>query len=335
MRKKTLIIAEAGVNHNGELGLAYELIDAAADAGADYVKFQTFVAARQVTLAANKAEYQKVTTGSAESQFDMLSKLELTEAMHRQLIAHCAKRNIRFLSTAFDIQSVDLLIRLGQEIFKIPSGEITNLPYLRHVGSHAATVILSTGMSDLSEITAAIEVLELAGTKRSNITALHCTTAYPTPLIEVNLSAMKTLAAELHIAVGYSDHTLGIEVPVAAVAMGAQIIEKHFTLNRNSPGPDHKASLEPSELKAMVCAIRNIEMALGDGVKRMTESEIQNMPMARKSIVASQSINSGEIFTVQNLTVKRPGTGVSPMLWDQLIGTKAKKNYLADELIQL
>lgn len=335
MKHKTLIIAEAGVNHNGDLDLAKQLIDAAADAGADLVKFQTFNANRQVTLTAKKADYQAQTTDSTETQHAMLHRLELTEAMHHQLIAHCAKRNIGFFSTGFDIESVDLLVSLGQDHFKIPSGEITNLPYLRHIGQHGKTVILSTGMATLGEIEAAIEVLEQAGTPRSKLTVLHCTTEYPTPMTEVNLRAMQSIHAAFGVAVGYSDHTKGIEVAIAAVAMGATVIEKHFTLDRNLPGPDHKASLEPAELKAMVTAIRNIEVALGDGIKRLTPSEARNKPVARKSLVASRAIKAGEVFTTANLTTKRPGTGISPMRWDETIGRAAQRDYIADELIEL
>jgi N,N'-diacetyllegionaminate synthase len=335
MTHRTLIIAEAGVNHNGDLNLAMQLIDAAAAAGVDLVKFQTFNANRQVTRAAQKADYQIQTTDSTESQHEMLRRLELTEAMHHQLIAHCAKREIGFFSTGFDIESVDLLVNLGQNQFKIPSGEITNLPYLRHIGQIGKTVILSTGMASLGEIEAAIEVLEQAGTPRANITALHCTTEYPTPMNEVNLRAMQSIHSALGVAVGYSDHTQGIEVAIAAVAMGATVIEKHFTLDRNLPGPDHKASLEPEELKAMAAAIRNIEVALGDGIKRLTPSEARNKPIVRKSLVSSRAIKAGEAFTADNLTAKRPGTGISPMRWDEVLDKKALRDFLTDELIEL
>lgn len=335
MSKRTLIIAEAGVNHNGDLSLAKRLIDAAVDAGADLVKFQTFNASRQVTRIAKKADYQTQTTDGKESQHDMLQRLELTETMHHELIAHCATRNIGFFSTGFDIESVDLLVGLGQDYFKIPSGEITNLPYLRHIGRLGKNIILSTGMATLGDIEASIYALEQAGTPRTSITVLHCTTEYPTPMTEVNLRAMQSIQAAFGVAVGYSDHTQGIEVATAAVAMGATIIEKHFTLDRNLPGPDHAASLEPSELKAMVTAIRNIELALGDGIKRLTPSEVRNKPIARKSLVASQAIEAGHIFTIQNVTTKRPGTGISPMLWDEVIGRVAARNFAADELIEL
>jgi N,N'-diacetyllegionaminate synthase len=333
MTRQTLIIAEAGVNHNGDIQLAKQLIDAAAAAGADLVKFQTFNADRQVTRSAKKADYQTQTTDSTESQHDMLRRLELTEAMHTELIAHCATRNIGFFSTGFDIESVDLLVSLGQDHFKIPSGEITNLPYLRHVGQLGKTIILSTGMASLGEIEAAIDVLEQAGTPRAKLAVLHCTTEYPTPMNEVNLRAMQSIQAAFGVAVGYSDHTQGIEVAIAAVALGATVIEKHFTLDRKLPGPDHQASLEPSELRAMVEAIRNIEVALGDGIKRMTPSEARNKPIARKSLVASQAIIAGEVFTAANLTAKRPGTGVSPMRWDEFLGKTALRDYAADELI--
>ena len=333
MNSKTLIIAEAGVNHNGDLDLAKQLINAAADAGADLVKFQTFNANRQVTRTAKKADYQTQTTSSTESQHAMLRRLELTEEMHHQLIAHCLTQNIGFLSTGFDIESVDLLVSLGQDCFKIPSGEITNLPYLRHIGQLGKTVILSTGMATLGEIEAAIEVLEQTGTPRAKVTVLHCTTEYPTPMNEVNLRAMQSIHAAFDVAVGYSDHTEGIEIAIAAVAMGASVIEKHFTLDRTFPGPDHQASLEPAELKAMVTAIRNIEIALGDGIKRLTPSEARNKPVARKSLVASRAISIGEIFTAENLTTKRPGTGISPMRWDELVGQASQKNYNEDDLI--
>ncbi len=335
MRNRTLIIAEAGVNHNGDLNLARQLIDAAVEAGADLVKFQTFRADRQVTRTAQKADYQTLTTDGRESQQQMLRRLELSPDMHDELIAHCAARNIRFFSTGFDIESVNLLVDLGQDLFKVPSGEITNLPYLRHIGGLGKTVILSTGMSTLGDIEAAIDVLELAGTPRTQITVLHCTTEYPTPMAEVNLRAMLSIGSAFGVAVGYSDHTSGIEVAIAAVAMGATVIEKHFTLDRNLPGPDHQASLEPAELKAMVSAIRNVEVALGDGVKRLTPSEARNKPVARKSLVASQAIKAGERFSAQNLTAKRPGTGISPMRWDEVIGRVAGHDFSADELIDL
>lgn len=335
MTNRTLIIAEAGVNHNGDPELARKLIDMAAAAGANLVKFQTFNADRQVTRAAKKADYQIKTTNGRESQHEMLRRLELSGEMHRELIAHCAASNIGFFSTGFDIESVDLLVSLGQDHFKIPSGEITNLPFLRHIGYLGKAVILSTGMATLGEIEAAIDVLEQTGTPRANITVLHCTTEYPTPMAEVNLRAMQSIRTAFGVAVGYSDHTPGIEVAVAAVAMGASVIEKHFTLDRNLPGPDHKASLEPAELKAMVFAIRNIEIALGDGIKRLTPSEARNKPIVRKSLVASQAIKAGNVFSASNLTAKRPGKGISPMRWDEVIGRTAPRDFAADELIEL
>lgn len=332
---KTLIIAEAGVNHNGDLGLAKRLIDVAAEAGADLVKFQTFSAHRIATRSAIKADYQMRSGDGAESQTEMLGRLELTAGMHEELIAHCAARSIGFFSTGFDIESVDLLWSLGLDRFKIPSGEITNLPYLRHIGQFGRPVILSTGMSTMDEIEAAIEVIEQAGTLRSNMTVLHCTSEYPAPMAEVNLRAMQSIHAALGVTVGYSDHTVGIEVAIAAVALGAAVIEKHFTIDRNLPGPDHKASLEPHELQAMIAAIRNIETALGDGIKRLTPGEARNKPVVRKSLVASQAIKSGEVFTLQNITAKRPGTGISPMRWDEVIGRAARRNFSSDEMIEL
>jgi N,N'-diacetyllegionaminate synthase len=332
---KTLIIAEAGVNHNGDMELAKRLIDVAAESGAGVVKFQTFNADRLATRTAKKADYQTQTTDGTESQHEMLRRLELTAEMHQELITHCAARSIEFFSTGFDIDSVDLLVSLGQDHFKIPSGEITNLPYLRHIGRLGKDVILSTGMANLGDIEAAIDVLEQAGTPRTRITVLHCTTEYPTPISEVNLRAMQSIQTALGVAVGYSDHTPGIEVAIAAVAMGASVIEKHFTLDRNLPGPDHNASLEPDELKAMVTAIRNIEIALGDGIKRLTASEVRNKPIARKSLVASRTIKAGEMFSALNITAKRPGTGVSPMRWDEVIGRTAVRDFSADELIEL
>ena len=333
MTSRILIIAEAGVNHNGDLDLAKKLIDIAAEAGADLVKFQTFNANRLVTSTAKKAAYQTQATDSRESQHEMLSRLELTPSMHMELIAHCAKRKIGFFSTAFDIESTDLLVSYGQEQFKIPSGEITNLPYLRHIGQLGRPVILSTGMATMEEIKSALQILENSGTPKNSITVLHCTSVYPTPMPEVNLKAMLEIRDNLGVKVGYSDHTLGIEVAIAAVAMGATVIEKHFTLDRNLPGPDHKASLEPSELKSMVNGIRNIEIALGDGTKRPTPSEAKNIPVVRKSIVASKPIQQGEVFAPENLTTKRPGIGISPMRWDEVLGKTAIRNFSADEAI--
>ena len=334
MRGATLIIAEAGVNHNGSIKTAEQLIETAAEAGADLVKFQTFSADRLVTGSASKADYQLETTSTSESQHEMIRKLELSREMHEELIAHCKKCGVGFFSTGFDPQSVDLLAELGLDRFKIPSGEITNLPYLRHIGQYGKPVILSTGMARLGEIEAALEVLEASGTPRERVTVLHCNTEYPTPMADVNLKAMLAIRDALGVQVGYSDHTLGIEVPIAAVAMGATVIEKHFTLDRNLPGPDHRASLEPDELKAMVQAIRNIELALsGDGLKRPSPSESKNLEIARKSLVALVPIKAGDLFTEANLGVKRPGSGISPMRWDDFIGRPANRDYQADELI--
>jgi N,N'-diacetyllegionaminate synthase len=332
---KTLIIAEAGVNHNGDLGVARKLIDVAAAAGADLIKFQTFSADRLVTVHAAKAGYQNQTTDADESQHAMIKRLELTREMHVDLIAHCKSRGIHFFSTGFDEASVDLLVELGMDRFKIPSGEITNLPYLRHVGHYGKHVILSSGMATLSEIEAALDVLELAGTPRDRITVLHCNTDYPTPMADVNLRAMLTIKAAFGVAVGYSDHTQGIEVAIAAATLGATVIEKHFTLDRNLPGPDHRASLEPPELKAMIVSIRNIEQALGDGIKRPSAGEAKNIPIARRSLVAARSIRAGEIFSEHNVAAKRPGTGLSPMRWDEVLGHKAPRSFAPDELIEL
>ena len=331
--KKVFIIAEAGVNHNGSSDIAKELIDAAVKAGADAVKFQTFKAANLVSKTAQKADYQKRTTDVEESQFEMIQKLELDVDAHKKLISYCKHKNILFLSTPFDHESIELLHKLGLEVFKIPSGEITNLPYLRHIGSLNKRVILSTGMANLGEIEAAINVIIQAGSNRKNITILHANTEYPTPMKDVNLKAMVTIGNAFNTNYGYSDHTLGIEVPIAAVALGASIIEKHFTLDKNMPGPDHRASLEPHELISMIQAIRNIEQALGSTVKKPSPSEAKNKSIARKSLVAKTSIKKGEFFTEENLTIKRPGTGISPMRWDEVIGTKAVNNYQEDDLI--
>ena len=330
---KTLIIAEAGVNHNGELSLAKRLIDVAADAEADLIKFQTFSAKNIVTRSVLKADYQYESTDKDESQYAMLEKLELTEEMHRELVKYSQQRGIGFFSTGFDIDSVNMLIRLGQVRFKVPSGEITNLPLLRHIGKQNKEVILSTGMSDLGEVGNAIKTLEDAGTTRSKITALHCTTAYPAPMNDVNLSAMLSIQKAFGVSVGYSDHSEGIEVAIAAVALGAKVIEKHFTLDKTLPGPDHKASLEPDELKKMITAIRNIELALGDGVKKIMPSELKNRQVARQSIVAKANIKKGEALSETNITTKRAGSGISPMRWDQIIGSKANRDYSIDEII--
>ena len=330
---KVFIIAEAGVNHNGSIHLAKKLIEKAAFSGADAVKFQTFKAENLVSKNAPKADYQKLTTNSRESQFDMVKNLELDESAHKELIACCKEANIMFLSTPFDIDSVNLLYDMGLEIFKIPSGEITNLPYLRRIGSLNKKVILSTGMSDLKEIGEAIKILTNAGTLKENITVLHANTMYPTPMEDVNLRAMQTIQNKFDVAVGYSDHTLGIEVDIAAVAMGATIIEKHFTIDKTMDGPDHKSSIDPEELKAMVSSIRNIEKALGSSIKKPSKSEKPNIIMARKSIVASKSIKKGELFTEKNITTKRPGTGISPMEWDSIIDKVAKRDYQIDDLL--
>jgi len=331
----TLVIAEAGVNHNGSLEMAFELIDAASDAGADVVKFQTFKAENLVTQSAAKADYQLGTTDVKETQFEMIKKLELSYDMHLKLISKCKEKGIRFSSTGFDSSSVDLLIDLGVDFIKVPSGEITNLPYLRHVGTKGLPIILSTGMCTMQEVANALEILEKAGARKHDITVLHCNTEYPTPMEDVNLRTMISMESELGLKVGYSDHTLGIEVPIAAVAMGATVIEKHYTLDRTMEGPDHAASLEPLELKQMVKGIRNIEKAMGDGVKKPSNSEVKNISIVRKSIVASKEIKLGDEFTSDNLGVKRPGTGISPMQWDEVVGKVASKDFQADELISI
>jgi len=327
------IIAEAGVNHNGSLDLAKKLVDLACSAGSDAVKFQTFKAKNLSTKSSQKANYQKKTTNKDESQFDMLKKLELDINAHKELISYCKKKEIIFLSSPFDLESIDLLNDLGLEIFKIPSGEITNLLYLKHLGKLNKKIILSTGMSNMNEIKSALDILINSGTKKNNITILHANTEYPTPMEDVNLRAMVSIGEELDIKFGYSDHTLGIEVDIAAVAMGATCIEKHFTLDKNMEGPDHKASLEPDQLKEMVTAIRNIEIALGDGIKKPSQSEIQNLEIVRKSIVAKTTIKKGDVLNENNLAIKRPGGGLSPMHWYKVINTKAKKDYQEDELI--
>lgn len=332
---KTLIIAEAGVNHNGDIELAKRLVATAAAAGADLVKFQTFVTGKSISRDAPKAEYQKGTTDAGESQYEMVRKLELSRADHEVLIEECRHHGIGFFSTAFDPDSFDMLVELGLEQVKIPSGELTNLPLLRYMTRLGKPVFLSTGMAGLGDIEAAIEAIEAAGTPRDLITVLHCTTEYPTPMEDVNLRAMLSMKATFGVEVGYSDHTPGIEVPIAAVALGASVIEKHFTLDRNLPGPDHKASLEPQELKAMVNAIRHIECALGDGIKRPSASELKNKPIARKSLVAKRAIRTGEPFSVENLGTKRPGTGISPMRWDEVVGRLAPRDFATDELIEL
>ena len=332
---KVLIIAEAGVNHNGSIKIAKQLIDVAADAGVDYIKFQTFRTEKLVSKTAPKADYQIQNTGNDNSQYDMLKRLELSENDHWELIDYCNKKNVKFFSTAFDIDSVSFLYRLGLSQWKIPSGEITNFPYLRAIGKTRQPVILSTGMANLQEIEEAIKVLVQFGTTREEITLLHCTTEYPAPKNEVNLLAIQTLKNHFGLNVGYSDHTQGIEIPVAAVALGATVIEKHFTLSRDLEGPDHRASLEPNELKQMVQYIRNIEKALGNGIKIPSENEKKNIAIVRKSIVVARNIVQGERFTEDNITVKRPATGISPMQWENIIGKEAYKNFSQDEQIKL
>ena len=334
MNKRIYIIAEAGVNHNGEIDLAEKLVDAAFAAGADAVKFQSFRSHKLVTECAEKAGYQIRTTPASESQLEMLQSLELGEEAHQEIIHHCQKRGIAFLSSPFDLDSIQMLSDFGVELFKIPSGEITNLPYLRKIAKVAKSVILSTGMATLGEIEAAIDILNPRGTKRKKITILHCTTEYPTPIMDVNLKAMNTIAAAFPgYPVGYSDHTSGIAISIAAVALGATVIEKHFTLDKNMSGPDHRASLEPLELKTLIHAIRNVEKALGNGVKRPSASEIQNIPVVRKSIVAAKDIKKDDIFSEENLCAKRPGNGTSPMRWDEFIGHPSGRDYQKDEFI--
>lgn len=330
---KIFIIAEAGVNHNGNMETAKRLVDAAALAGADAVKFQTFRAENLVCRNARKADYQMETTDQGESQFDMLKKLELTPGMHEQLINYCRQKEIMFLSTPFDVDSLHYLVERGIDRIKIPSGEITNYPFLREAGKTGKKVILSSGMSTFDEVRDAVKILEDNGSKE--VIVLHCNTEYPTPYSDVNLKAILTLKDKLGIPVGYSDHTRGIEASIAAAALGASVIEKHFTLDKNMEGPDHKASLEPDELSAMVRAIRNIEAALGDGEKKPSKSEKKNIAIVRKSIVAKCSIKAGDVFTEENLTTKRPGTGISPMHWNEMIGRKAKRNFDRDELIEV
>lgn len=332
---KVIIIAEAGVNHNGNYGLAVKMIHEAKRAGADYVKFQTAVPELVISTFAPKAEYQKETTGADESQLDMCRAIHLPLTDYVKLAAICKEEGIGFMSTPFDLVSIDVLEELDMDYWKIPSGEITNLPYLRKIASKHRPVIMSTGMCEMQEIADALAVLEVGGLTRDQITLLHCNTQYPTPFADVNLAAMHTIAATFGTKVGYSDHTRGIEVPIAAVAMGAKVIEKHFTLDCNMEGPDHKASLEPHQLKAMVDAIRNVEEAIGSAEKHATASETPNKEVARKSIVAARAIAKGEVLTEENITVKRPGNGISPMLWDSVIGTKAKRDFIYDELIEL
>ena len=334
MNKHVLIIAEAGVNHNGSIDMAKQLIDAAAVAGVDYVKFQTFKAEKLVTKDAKQAEYQQ-RNAADDSQYTMLKKLELTSKQHEELITYCMQKGVRFLSTAFDLESIEYLHSVNLGLWKIPSGEITNYPYLKKIVLYGEPIIMSTGMCSMDDVERAIHVLLKNGLTKEQITLLHCNTEYPTPMQDVNLCAMLQMKEKFGVRVGYSDHTKGIEVPIAAVALGAEVIEKHFTLDRNLPGPDHKASLEPNELKAMVDAIRNIEQALGNGQKQVSKSEEKNMAIARKSIVAAKDIKKGELLTENNLTTKRPGTGISPMRWEEVIGTKAIRDFEEDELIEV
>lgn len=332
---KVYIIAEAGVNHNGDVKIAKKMIDAAVNAGVDAVKFQTFKASHLCCSFAQKAEYQKKNVKKKqETQLEMLKKLELDDDGHKSLISYCKSRGIIFLSSPFDLQSIDLLSSLEMEIFKIPSGEITNLPYLEKIGSLKKKIILSTGMADMEEIKFAVDLLIKQGTSMKDISLLHCCSEYPAPFPEVNLNVMKSMSEAFPgIKIGYSDHTIGIEIPIAAVAMGAKIIEKHFTLDRKMKGPDHAASIEPVELQGMVCAIRNIEMAMGDGMKKAGSMEVKNRKLVRKSIVAQTKIKKGEIFSIQNLTVKRPGDGISPLRWYDVLGKKAEKDFKEDEYI--
>lgn len=332
---KVFVIAEAGVNHNGDLRLAKKMIDVAGECSADAIKFQTFKAERAISRFAAKADYQKKTTGDLESQVAMVKKLELSDDAFEMLCAYCRDKGIMFLSSPFDMESIEFLDRLGLNAFKIPSGEITNLPYLRKIGRLNKRVILSTGMADLGEVEDALDVLTTSGTLRSKIALLHCNTEYPTPHQDVNLRAMLTIANAFQLEVGYSDHTIGIEVPIAAVALGATIIEKHFTLSRTMDGPDHQSSLEPEELKRMVASIRITEAALGNGLKAPSKSEQKNIVVARKSIVAGKTIKTGDVFSEENITVKRPGTGINPMEWDCVIGRTSPRAFEPDELIVL
>lgn len=337
MTNHTLIIAEAGVNHNGSIELAKKLVEKAKEAGVDYIKFQTFKASKLVTKAAKQAEYQQKNIGKeGDSQYQMLKKLELSPEEHEVLIDYCQQLGIKFFSTAFDFDSIDYLHSLNIGLWKIPSGEVTNYPFLKRIAAYNEPTILSTGMCDMEDVRNAVEALYKNGLSKENLILLHCNTEYPTPFEDVNLKAMDALKKEFGVEVGYSDHTKGIEVPIAAVALGATVIEKHFTLDCTLPGPDHKASLEPDELKALVSAIRNIEKAVGgDGTKHVSNSERKNIAIARKSIVAACDIKAGEIFTEENLTVKRPGIGITPMRWEEVVGTKAKRKFFEDDLIEI
>lgn len=335
MMSRSIIIAEAGVNHNGKIGIAKRLVDASAAAGADFVKFQTFKAVNLATLEAPKAAYQMISSDKNQLQQTMLSNLQLTKSMHFDLLKYCGNKKIGFLSSAFDITSLEFLSTLKLKYFKIPSGEITNLPYLLEVGKYGRPIILSTGMSSLSEIRFALKTLVKAGTPKSKIIVLHCNSEYPTPPEDVNLLAMCDIKKSLKVKVGFSDHSIGIEIPVAAAALGAVVIEKHITLDRDMDGPDHAASLEPDQFSAMVKSIRRIELALGTRKKKISKSEKKNLIVVRKSIVASKNIAKGELFTVQNITAKRPGDGISPVKWASVLGTKAKRNFSKDEKIVL
>jgi len=332
---RTFIIAEVGVNHNANLDMALQLIDVALEAGADAIKFQAAIPELVATSFAQKAGYQKQTSGADESQLEMIRKIHFPLDVYPVLKAACEDKGIMFFSSAFDMTSLAFLQDLGQDLHKVPSGEITNLSYLRAIGGYGRPVILSTGMATMEEVEAALHVLEQAGTRRTDITVLHCNTEYPTPMQDVNLRAMQTIADKFGVAVGYSDHTAGIEVSVAAVALGACMIEKHLTLDCNLPGPDHKASLEPGPFRDMVAAIRNIEQALGGATKAPSPSELRNKPIARRSLVAARAIKAGEVFTADNVVAKRPGTGISPMRWDEVIGTAAPRDFAVDELIKL
>lgn len=334
-RDRVVIIAEAGVNHNGDYELARQLVVKAKEAGADYVKFQTAVPENVISRYAEMADYQKKNTGKVESQLEMCRRIHLKLSDYNPLKVFCEDVGIKFISTPFDLVSIDLLETFNMDFWKIPSGEVTNYPYLVKIARTGRPVVMSTGMCEIDEIGAALEVLLNNGLTHEQITLLHCNTEYPTPMKDVNLRAMLNMKAQFGVKVGYSDHTIGIEVPIAAVALGACVIEKHFTLDRNLPGPDHKASLEPNELAQMVKSIRNIEMALGDGHKRVSESERKNLVIARKSIIAARDIKAGELFTEENLTVKRPGSGISPMRWNEVIGMHAVRDFLEDELIEL
>lgn len=334
-RQGVYIIAEAGVNHNGDVAMAEKMIDIAAEAGADAVKFQTFKASRLAARDAIKAKYQKVSTNIGESQYDMLKRLELDLPSHRRLMERCRKRGIEFVSSPFDAQSARDLAALGLRLLKVPSGEVINIPYLRVVGSLGIPVVMSTGMTIMEEVRAGMNALIEGGLSCENLTILHCNTEYPTPFEDVNLLAMISMARELGVRVGYSDHTTGLAIPVAAVALGARMLEKHFTLDKTLPGPDHAASLEPSELTAMVNAVRAVELAMGNGIKRPSPSESSNIHVVRKSIVAARDINAGERFSAENLDSLRPGTGISPLHWDDIVGRKAKRDFKRGEMVEL